>query len=712
MSSNSPRREKVDAANPAPFLTGGYRIGVDVGGTFTDFLLVRPDGAVRLRKVPTTLPDQSTGVMTGLAALARDEGMDTGALLRATELVVHGTTTADNTMIEMTGAVTGLLTTEGHRDEIEIRRGFKEDIWDPAFPPPIPIAPRRRRFGIPERLDFRGAVVRPLDEQAARAAIRRLRVQGVESVAVCLLFSYVNPAHELRLRELLAEGLPEARVSLSHEVMPTAPEFERTSTTLVDAYVGPRVERYLRHLARALRDAGYGGELLIMQSNGGIMTSEVLARRAVAVLNSGPTAGAMGACAVAKQAGVDDLIAVDMGGTSYEACLVRGGRPRIESFWNWRHRYLVGLPMVQMHSIGAGGGSIARVEAGALRVGPESAGADPGPICYGRGGRAVTVTDANWLLGYLNPDALCGGEFKLAGAGVREALLEQVGRPLGIDSVAAAAGVHRIVNANMANAIRRVSSHAGLDPRDFTLLVYGGNGPVHAGQQAEELGIRRYVVPKTSPAFSALGLLIADYVVEAQRAYIAPAGRADGSRINALLDEMEAQAVADLAVARVPRSAIELRPLLTLCYPGQTFDMPVPAVAPGGRLGAGDLERTVARFHDLHDELHGYAMREEEPILRSVRLEAVGRTPKPSLEPPARPEGSAQEALRGRRPAWFGGRFLDTPVYDGDRLGPGHRLEGPAIVEERFTTIVLHPGHRAAIDPHGNVVVDIGGRDG
>ncbi|HEY8494584.1 MAG TPA: hydantoinase/oxoprolinase family protein [Myxococcota bacterium] len=694
----------------------GHRIGIDVGGTFTDFLFVRDgaaagdpaEGAVRLAKVPTTLPDQSEGVLAGLAALAADEGTDLRGLLSATELVVHGTTTADNTMIEMSGARTGLLTTEGHRDEIDIRRGFKEQIWDPADPPPPPIAPRRRRFGIPERLDARGAVVRPLDEEETRAAIRRLRAQGVESVAVCLLFSFLDPTHERRVRALLAEELPGARVSLSHEVLPAAPEFERTSTTLVDAYVGPRVERYLRRLAAALREAGYPGELLILQSNGGITTVEVVARRAVAVLGSGPTGGVMGACAVAAAAKRSDFIAVDMGGTSYEACLVRGGRPRIESSWNWRHRYLIGLPMVQMHSIGAGGGSIARVRAGALEVGPESAGADPGPICYGRGGTRVTVTDANWLLGYLNPEALCGGAFPLRGEGVREALLEQIGRPLGLDAVEAAAGVHRIVNANMANAIRRVSSQAGVDPRAFALLVYGGNGPVHAGPQAEELGIRDVLVPSTSPAFSALGLLIADYVVETQRAYVAPAGRADAAALDRLFAEMEAQAERELAQARVSRSDIELRRMLTLCYPGQTFDMPVPAaVGADGRLGANGVARTVERFHARHEALHGYALRDEEPILRSARLEAVGRTPKPAFAPPPPARGPARAAIRARRPAWFGGRFVDTPVYDGERLSPGHALDGPAIIEERFTTIVLQPGHHAERDAQGHWRISI-----
>ncbi len=685
-----------------------FRLGIDVGGTFTDFILVGPGAEVSLSKVPTTLADQSVGVMEGIAALAAGRDLDTRGLLERTDAIVHGTTTADNTLIEMNGAVTGLLTTEGHRDEIEIRRGFKEEIWDPAFPPPVPIAPRRRRLGVPERLDFRGGVLRALDEEATRRAARRLRAQGVESVAVCLLFSFVNPAHERRVAEILAEECPEARISLSHEVMPAAPEFERTSTTLVDAYVGPRVEGYLRRLQAALRAAGYARDLLVMQSNGGITTAEVLERRPVAALGSGPTGGVIAAGDAARDAGAPDFIAIDMGGTSYEVCLVRDGRPEVRSFWNWQHRYLVGLPMIEMHSIGAGGGSIASVEAGALRVGPESAKAEPGPICYGRGGTRPTVTDANWVLGLLNPEALCGGQFKLRGEGVREAIGEQVGRPLGLDVVEAAHGIQRIVDANMANAIRRVSSHAGLDPRRFALLVYGGNGPVHAGRQAEELGVRRWIVPRTSPAFSALGLLIADHAIDLQRSYITPAGQGREETVNRLLDEMEARAVEELGAAGVVAAEIRFERVLHVCYPGQTFDLGVPAVLSGERMAAGDLARSVEAFHDLHEERHTYAVREEEPILRGVRLHATGRTPSPPASEWPAASGPVSDALRTRRPAWFRGAFVDTPVYDGDRLGVGHRIEGPAMVEERFTTLVLPPGHVAELDARGCYDVRVG----
>ncbi len=685
----------------------GYRIGIDVGGTFTDFILVRPAGDIALRKTPTTLEDQSEGVMAGIAELASDEGMEPAALLAATDLVVHGTTTADNTMIEMNGALTGLITTEGHRDEIDIRRGFKEDIWDPAYPPPIPIAQRRRRFGIPERMDFRGEVVRPLDEDAVRQAVQRLEKQGVESIAVCLLFSFINPEHELRVRSIIREEYPSARVSLSHEVMPSAPEFERTSTTLVDAYVGPRVANYLQRLEGALRSGGYQHDLLIMQSNGGIMTAEFMAKRAVACLGSGPTGGVMGATATAKNAGVSDFIAIDMGGTSYEACLVKNGTPTIKSFWNWQHRYLVGLPMVEMHSIGAGGGSIAYVEAGALKVGPRSAKAVPGPICYGRGGTEPTVTDANVVLGYLNPESLCGGEFKLATDGVREAITQKIGDPLGLDLVEAAHGIFRIVNANMANAIRRVSSQAGYDPRDFAMVVYGGNGPVHAGMQAEELGIKKLLVPKTSPAFSALGLLIADYVVDIQRSYIAPSKRADAAQVTSIFQQLEEIAKNELAVAGLRGGDIEYNRFLNLCYPGQTFDMAVPAIHDDGRVSAAQLDATVEAFHDLHEELHTYAVREEEPILRAVRLQAVGKTEKPRMREFGKATGGVDAALRSRRQAYFAGRFVDTPVYDGDQLTFGHVLEGPAIVEERFTTIVLYPGQRAELDASGNYVITL-----
>ena len=556
--------------------SGGYRVGIDVGGTFTDLVLVRPDRTIHLDKTATTPHDQSEGVMTGLERLARSEGKDLAAFLAATERIVHGTTTADNTMIQMNGAVTGLVTSEGHRDEIEMRRGFKENIWDPSYPPPPPICPRRRRLGVPERLDYEGTVVEPLDEAALRKALRRLKLQQIESLAIVFLFSFVNPAHEKRAAEIAAEELPGVDVSLSHEVMPQAPEFERTSTTLVNAYVGPKIKRYLRNLEQKLRTAGYGRDLLLMQSNGGLMTASYVANKAVSVLGSGPSGGVVGACSVAKAAGIEDFVSVDMGGTSYDVCLVRGGRPHISSSWNWHHRYLVGLPMVDVQSVGAGGGSIASVVEGALHVGPESAGAQPGPICYRRGGTRPTVTDANLALGYLNPSYFYGGELSLDVEGVQRAIDEQIRGPLGLATVEEAAyGIFRMVNANMANAIRRVSATRGVDPRELPLVAFGGNGAVHAGMQAAELDIKQVLIPKTAPTFSALGLLLTDPIVIELRSYIAPAAEADLARVSALFAEMREAASASLLAGGFPAREIQQQRVAYMCYPGQTFDMPV-----------------------------------------------------------------------------------------------------------------------------------------
>lgn len=675
-----------------------------MGGTFTDVVLAR-DGGLVLDKHPTTPHDQSEGVLGGLRRLAAREELDLAALLKRTEMVVHGTTTADNTMIEMSGAVTGLVTSEGNRDQIEIRRGFKEDIWDPAMPPPKPICPRRQRYGVPERLDVDGNVVVPLDEDAVRRALRRMKLQHVESLAVALLFAYVNPAHERRVRELAREELPDVMVSLSHEVMPSAPEFERTSTTLVNAYVGPKIERYLSRLDARLREAGFTGELLIMQSNGGVMPGGYVAQKAVAVMGSGPAGGVMGAAHVAGAAKITDFISVDMGGTSYDVCLVRGGAPEVKSGWNWHHRYLIGLPMVDVETVGAGGGSIARVEAGALKVGPQSAGAEPGPVCYGRGGVEPTVTDANVVLGYLNPDRFCGGTMRLDAEGAQAAIRDRVAKPLGLTLVEAADGIFRLVNANMANAVRKATARRGVDPRSLTLVVFGGNGPVHAGMQAAELGIRRILVPKLSPAFSALGLLLTDHVVDEMRSYVSPIALVDLARVDRLFAEMEASARAALATGPRGRK-LRFERMAAMCYPGQTFDMPVPLPGRAGVVTAKVLADTVERFHRLHEELHTYASRDQQPILRGLRLKAVAVEAKPEL-PRASRRARANPRL-GARKAFFRGRYVATPVYDGPTLGAGQAILGPAIVEEPFTTIVVYPGQRATVDPFGNYVITLG----
>ncbi len=686
----------------------GYKVGIDVGGTFTDLILERPDGTLHMDKTFTTPRELTQGVMNGLEALAKHERLSTRQFLSQVDLLIHGTTTCDNTMVQMNGAKCGLITTQGFRDELELRRGYKEDIWAPTAPPPPVICPRRYRIGVPERLDFQGRVLVPLDEESVRKAARRLKVGGVESIAVVFLFSFLNNSHENRAAEIIREEYPGVRISLSHEVMPKAPEFDRCSTTVVNAYLAPRVGTYVEALNKRLHDNGFGRDLFLMQSSGGVMKAETVAQRAVSILGSGPAGGVMGSCYLMKMVGQENFISVDMGGTSYDACLVNGGRPAIESYWNWQHRYLVGLPMVDVYSVGAGGGSIAYLQSGALRVGPKSAGSEPGPVCYGRGGTQPTVTDANLVLGYLNPDYFAAGTVKLNVEAARKAIEENLAMPLGKSVVEAAHGIFEIVNANMTAAVRRISSEKGLDPREFALVVFGGNGAVHAGMQAADLGMRRIVVPKLAPAFCALGLLAADYTVDRLQTYVSSVDKIDLELVNLHFSRMAEEAAGELAAANVTRDRVRFEYIFGMCYPGQIFETEVEAITKHGTLGAKELAATVDRFHTVYEQRHTYALRQEVPVVRNLRLRATGVSMKPRLARASRIAGpDSSSALKGRRDAYFDGGLMSAPLYDGGKLCAGHIVDGPAIVEETYTTIVLFPGQRAEVDEYSNYMVHL-----
>jgi N-methylhydantoinase A len=687
-----------------------YRVGVDVGGTFTDLVLVDEDGGVVLEKTPTTPADQSDGVMQGLGRLAGAVGLASAEeLLAQTASIVHGTTTGDNTMIQMSGAPTGLLVTEGFRDEIELRRCFKEDIWDPALPAPTPIARRRVRLEIPERLTAEGDVDTPLDEEAVRRATRRLRDFGVTSIAIVFLHSYLNPEHELRARELVLEEYPEVElVSLSHEVYPKPPEFERTSTTLVNAYVGPPIVRYLARLEERLRTAGYASELLLATSAGGVATPDAIGRRAVATIGSGPTGGVVAASRASTDAELGDVVSVDMGGTSYDVCLIRDGRPELKSDWNWRHRYCIALPMVDIQAIGAGGGSIAHVESGSLQVGPQSAGSEPGPVCYGRGGTAPTVTDADLVLGRLDPVGFWGGRAPLDADGARRAL-GALGDELGMTAEEVAIAVVRLVDAHMADAVRRVLSLAGADPRRLDLCAFGGMGAVHATTQAAALGMQRVLVPRAAPGFSALGLVSADHVVDAMRTYLVDWRAADLAHLNALADDLEANARGELTKAGVPDDRMRFEWRLNLVYPGQTFDNALPLErATSAAITAADVESCVEEFHRRNEEARLIEARSQEPMVRGLRLVATGLVDTPArveLEPAT----TAPEPI-ARRPVHVGGAWHDAAVYDGEALRPGAaggQIVGPAVVQYPFTTLVLQPGDVATMRSNGDVLVDV-----
>jgi N-methylhydantoinase A len=676
-----------------------YRIGVDVGGTFTDCVLRRPDGSLVLEKTPTTPPDQSDGVLAGLAQLATIEGLEVAELLAQTRTIVHGTTTGDNALIQMEGAPTGLIVTEGFRDEIEFRRCFKEDIWDPAAPPPAPIARRRVRLEVAERMTAEGDVETPLDEEAVRQATVRLRNFGVTSIAVCFLHSYINGDHELRAREIILEEYPDVEmVSLSHEVLPKPPEFERTSTTLVNAFVGPPIARYLERLTARLAEAGFTHELLVATSAGGVATAASAARRAVVTIGSGPTGGVIAAARAGISAGLGDVVSVDMGGTSYDLCLIRGGRPDVKMDWNWRHRYCIGIPMVDIPSIGAGGGSIAWEEGGILHVGPRSAGSEPGPVCYGRGGTEPTVTDADLVLGRLDPERFANGRLALD-LDAAAASLARLGSRLGMDVEATAAAAVRLVDAHMTDAIRRVLSLAGADPRRLDLVAFGGMGGLHATTQAAALGMRRVLVPSAAPGLSALGLLTADHVIDDSRGYIVPWQETDLDWLTRLAEELRLHAVTELTQAGVPDHRIRLEWSILLVYPGQTFDVAVPVDAPT------DVPAAVTEFHRRNEEARLIEARAQEPILRGIRLTAVGAVDEMAavaLEPGATP------ASLGHRDMWAAdGWQRQAPYYDFASLRPGSPIEGPAAVQSPFTTVIIRPGDVAEVTEGGDLLIDV-----
>ncbi len=682
-----------------------YRIGIDIGGTFTDFALLKGSEVV-LHKNLSTPEDRSLGVMEGLGRLAELEGLPLGEFLGQCAAIVHGTTIADNTLIEMNGAVTGLITTEGFRDELEYRRGFKEDIWDVRLDPPKQIVPRRRRLTVPERVLHDGSIHQPLDEAAVREACRKLRLQGVESVAISFLFSFVNPDHEKRVKAIVAQEMQNAHISTSHEVLPRAPEYDRTSTTVVDAYVGPRVTDYLERLVKRLKEGGYANQLMVMQASGGVMTKEYIDGAPVRVLASGPAGGVIGSAYTGAAKGHPNLLCVDMGGTSYDMSVVIRGQAPAETGWNMHHRYLIGVPMVKVETLGAGGGSICHVANGQLLVGPRSAGSQPGPIAYGRGGTQPTVTDALVMLGILSTDeGFAGGSFRLSRSGVEEAFAA-IGKEMGTSSEQAAFDSWRVVNANMSQGVRRTTAGKGIDPRDLVMLAYGGNGPAFAAIQAEDLGIETVLVPKASPTFSALGTLVANPTIDEERSVIAKATELDEAKLRQLWEQLCVRAEKYFTDARFSLADLRANYQFNMRYPGQNFSLTFDILADArlhdlsfinAEIGA----RAIELFNARHSEEYNHIREHEVPEVTGVRLVATVLTPSPNAAGGFTAKAATPVPAKHRR-ANLGQGFAETPVYLGSDLVPGSTVASPAIIEETFTTIVVYPGWSARVDDAGD----------
>ena len=677
------------------------RIAVDIGGTFTDLQVFDArDGSVRAWKTPTTPEDPSIGLMRGVGEAAARFGFP----LAEVGLLMHGTTIATNAVLERRLARGALLATAGFEDVLEITRHVRRELYR-LDPDPFPVlVPRDRRLGVPERMRADGTAELPLDEAAVPALVGRLREVRAEAVAVCLLHSYANPAHERRLKALLAEAMPDVPVSLSSEVSPEMREYERSSTTVLNALLMPVVRTYLDRLRSRLGEDGFRPTVFLVQSNGGVCGPEVAAEQPARLLLSGPSGGALAAARIAELLGRPDLVAVDMGGTSFDVSVVQGGRVSVVTQGEV-DRLPVRLPMVEMRTVGSGGGSIASVDAGGrLGVGPRSAGARPGPVAYGRGGTEPTVTDANLVLNRLDPDYFLGGTMRLDMDAARSAVAARIGEKLGLRLERAAQGILTVTNAVLGAAVRLSLFEKGLDPRDFSLLSFGGAGGLHAIEVAAEMGIGEVIFPREPGTLSAYGILFGDIAQDLARSRVLPAERASLPEIAALAGELRREAEARLAGDGVEEARRRFEVAADMRYRGQAFELLVPWDEPPGLDGPG-LDALVSRFHAMHQQRFSHSEPEGAVEIVTLRVKAIGLLPKPD-DTPAPP--SARAPRKGHRRVFDGEGWRDLAVWDRDALAAGDRVEGPAIVEEPFATHFIAAGWTARLGPAGALVARLG----
>ena len=665
-----------------------YRIAADVGGTFTDLVAVDALGNVTYAKALSTPKDQSIGVIHGLERLAADLDTTLGELLPKTERIVHGMTVATNALLERKGAKVGLLTTKGHRDVLEMREGLKPERYNLRLPRLDPLVPRRLRLGVRERVRADGRVVTPLDQQSLDAAIATLKRAKVSAVAVCYLHAYRDDSHERQTLLALEAAMPGAYVCLSSEVLPQIKEYQRVSTTVVNAYVGPLIRGYLEKLESRLAERGYRGPLLVMLSHGGVAPVEEAVRIAAGTVLSGPAGGVAGAKRVAAMVEVPNLIPFDMGGTSSDISLIVDGNASLSAEREVANEQIA-LPSLNIITLGAGGGSIARTEEGdLLKVGPQSAGALPGPACYGNGGKQATVTDASVVLGYLDPQGFLGGGARLDRNAAKKALA-RLGEKLGVDELRAAEGVHRVINTQMAEGIRLATVRKGVDPRRFGLLGFGGAAGLHVTELARMLSLKRVLVPRVASVLSAWGMLATELRSEAVHSHVGETDRLDVDTVRRLFDDMETAGRSRMAGwfdgEIVSRKAAEMR------YGEQIFEIEVPLE--GIDMSAPDLlEQMKLAFEARHEELYTYSLKDQQPVLINARVATVGLLPVPPAEPTV--GEAAATSPRGERDIYLG-RWVKAPVYDFATLAAGQVIEGPAIVESDTTTVLLRTDDHA-----------------
>jgi len=687
----------------APSHDSNIRLSADVGGTFTDVAAFdETTGALRLGKTLTTPQRLVTGIENGVGKA--------GTRFQAAGLFLHGTTVAINTILERSGARCALLTTQGFRDIYEIGRVNRPESYNLFFNKHTPLIDRDLRFEVAERIDSQGSVLVPLDEEQVRTVVRDAVKAGVEAVAILFLHSYRNAAHEKRAKEIVESEFPQLFVTASHELSQEYREYERTSTAAANAYVGPRVQRYLTEMEAHLHEAGFGGNFLIVQSTGGLFGVDDARRSCIRMLESGPAAGVVGAKALCDSIGIPSAIAFDMGGTTAKAGVIDRGHVLMTGaalIGGYATGLPVQMPMIDIQEVGTGGGSIARVEVGkALRVGPESAGASPGPACYGLGGTEPTITDANLVLGRLAPDRFLGGEMKLDLAAAKKALTDKIAKPLGLDPIEAAEGILRIANTKMAHVVRWVTTERGLDAADFSLVAYGGAGPLHASAVARELAIGKVIIPRAPGHFSACGMLVADLRRDFVNTWFTPLADASFPEMERIFGDMERRGRETVAGGQ-NLHGIEVRRSADMRYVGQehavTVELPIELFQAQDRAGI------KALFDAIHHTRYGFSVEAEKAEIVSLRSAVIGNLPKPPFEHVAKGDSEPDTAaFRGKRPVYFASTgFVDTPTYDRLALKAGNRMAGPVLIEEHASTTVVHPGDVVDVDDFGNLVIAV-----
>jgi N-methylhydantoinase A len=690
------------------------KIGIDVGGTFTDFVVTRAGAEPAIFKTLSTPADPSIAVVDGLAQIAAAQvpPQSLAQFAATIDTLVHGTTVTTNATLTGSGARCGLLTTDGVRDALEMRRGIREEQYNNRYTNVKPLVPRHLRAGIRGRLDRNGRELAPLSVEDVHGAIETFRREGVQAVAICFMNSFANAAHERAAAELVRRALPEAYLSVSTDVLPSIRFYERVSTTALNAYVGPKLNHYLDQLVGRLGEAGFAGLLLIMQSNGGVISPQLAREKAALTLLSGPAGGPGAGLFYVRAHGRDRCITTDMGGTSFEASVaVRA--PLVKNDGEIaRHR--IALPMLDIHTIGAGGGSIGWLdEGGLLRMGPQSAGADPGPACYGKGGRLPTTTDANVVLGYLDPEYFAGGRMKLDAGAARRAIDEHIAGPMGLSVEDAAAGMYRVACNNMAQGVREVTIKRGFDPREFPFIPAGGAGPIHACLICTELEIPLQIVPREASVLCAFGMLMSELKHDFVRTFVSRLDSVDWQRLAGLVDEMQGDGERQLVEERIAAARRRYEVRLDCRYIKQYHE--VSLAVPRELIDRRDAAGIAGLFHAEHNRLFGYSLAQEgTPIeVINLRVQAIGATEKPAYREEAWAGTDAAAALKGRRSAYVPEtrRFAEVPVYDGHRLRHGNRLDGPALIEQQTTAIFVSAAFDCVVDALGSFALFAKGRD-